>query len=284
MWNVKVLEFTKTTSTWTTDSKLSRLLLERLVLSLVSISRGMVLVHVLRLVNQISTILLTLMVPIMARFMLYDFDGTSFTPFGTNPIVGLNTDKLGFSLDLSDDGTTLVIGSPNSDEGGDPNDNTGDVKGMLCRLAVVCCASVVLSRVSHSSLSLFHSSILQSILSITGATDYEFQQTIVGDATDAGFGRFIHVSSDGSQFLSASNPAFNSDGGQVKVYELSSGTWTEVAEFLGAANDELTSAAMTADGSRIALGSVSASTKVFVELFAPLLLHLLHHCPPPPAS
>jgi len=152
------------------------------------------------------------------RVLVYDFDGTSFTSFGTN-IVGSDASKLGFSLALNDDGTTLVFGSPNKDV------NTGDVKVYKLN---------------------------------TAGDDYEFQQTIVGDAIDEGFGRFIHVSSDGSKFLSASNPAYNGERGQVKVYELSSGTWTKVAEFLGDANDELTSAAMTPDGSQIAMGSVNA--------------------------
>lgn len=88
------------------------------------------------------------------RVLVYDFDGTSFTSFGTD-IVGSGVSKLGFSLALSDDGTTLVFGSPNKDA------NTGDVKGML--VVLQCLLGCSVARVSHSlslSLSLF---ILQSI-------------------------------------------------------------------------------------------------------------------------
>lgn len=99
-------------------------------------------------------------------------------------------------------------------------------------------------------------------------------ETIFGD-TSSGFGRFIHVSSDGSQFLSASNPTYDGNKGQVKVYELSSGTWTEAAVFLGDVNDQLTSAAMTPDSSRIALGSLGL-TEGIAQVFGPAT--------PPPTS
>jgi hypothetical protein len=81
------------------------------------------------------------------RVLVYDFDGTSFTSFGTN-IVGSDASKLGFSLALNDDGTTLVFGSPNKDV------NTGDVKGMW--VVFQCLLGCSVARVSHS-LSLFHS-------------------------------------------------------------------------------------------------------------------------------
>lgn len=54
-----------------------------------------------------------------------EYDATTCTQVGE--FAGTPTDeKLGFSMDLLSDGSTLVIGSPNTDTGGS-DDNTGAV-------------------------------------------------------------------------------------------------------------------------------------------------------------
>lgn len=72
--------------------------------------------------------------------------------------------------------------------------------------------------------------------------------------------------------LCASSHSHNGDRGQVRVFELSGSTWSQVAEFEGSDSDDLLGfntmgVDMTNDGSRIAMAASNAPTNGIVQVF-----------------
>jgi hypothetical protein len=165
------------------------------------------------------------------------FDAGTWTPLGQDIKGNQAIEKLGFSMALSGDGETLVIGSPNKDVDVNNNaENTG-------------------------------STFVYTLNTTADPETWDLQEEIVG-AAGSGFGRGIHVSSDGSLFCSASVSSYNGDRGQLRVFDLSSGSpATELAEFEGLVGDKLFSAAMTSSGSRLVLGSVGSQVNGIVQVF-----------------
>ena len=167
---------------------------------------------------------------------VYDFDGTStWTQVGADIVGVQENEKSGFTMDLSGNGQTLVVGSPNKDTSG--NTNTGAVR----------------------------------IYTLQSGTTWQFEQEIVGDAAGDVLGRGISVNSDGTRFC-ASSYAHNSDRGQVQVFDLSGGLWTSIAEFEGDASGDLLGfnnmgVSMTTTGQRLVMAAIGAQTNGIVQVF-----------------
>jgi len=170
----------------------------------------------------------------LVRVLDYDGDST-WTQLGSDIVGTQYNEKLGFTMGLSSNGETLVIGSPNKDV--DVDDNYGAVQ----------------------------------IYTLQSGTTWQFQQEIVGDASGDKLGRGISVMSDGTRFC-ASSYSHNSDRGQVQLFELSSGTWTSVAEWQGDEPGDLLGfnnmgVTMTPNGERLAMAGIHAQTYGTVQVF-----------------
>lgn len=166
---------------------------------------------------------------------VYDFDDGTWTQLGANLTGEQGNEKFGFTIGISADGETLVVGSPNKDFGVD--DNKGAVR----------------------------------IYTLQTGTTWQFEQEIEGSQPGDVFGRGISVSSDGNIF-SASSSAHNGDRGQVRVFELSGGTWNSIAEFEGNNAGDLLGfnnmgVTMTPNGERLAMAAIHAQTNGIVQVF-----------------
>mmetsp|Transcript_13681 Transcript_13681/g.24772 ORF Transcript_13681/g.24772 Transcript_13681/m.24772 type:complete len:483 (-) Transcript_13681:107-1555(-) len=137
---------------------------------------------------------------------------------------------------LSEDGTTLVVGSPNK-----------DVDGLL----------------DTGSVQVYTLNVSNNI--------WDLQQEIAGDAAGDVFGRGVAVNSEGTRF-SASSYKHDGDRGQVKVFGLDGGAFSQIAVFLGSESGDwlgynTMGVAMAREGSRIAMTSSHSETNGKVQVF-----------------
>lgn len=166
---------------------------------------------------------------------VFEHDGSTWNQLGQNLTGTQPNEKFGFTMELSSDGNTLVVGSPNKDVGG--LTDSGAVR----------------------------------VYSLNTTTDmWDLQQEIAGEEIGDKFGRGVNVNNDGS-LLCASSHSHNGNRGQVRVFEFS-GSWTQVAEFEGSDSGDLLGfnnmgVDMTTDGSRIAMAASHAQTNGIVQVF-----------------
>lgn len=143
-------------------------------------------------------------------------------------------------MDMSSDGNTLVVGSPN-----------GGV--------------VVTNSTATGAVEVF---------TLTGGV-WTSQYQFIGLGANDRFGRGISVTNNGHQFVAASSDALDGRG-QILLFQLSGTTWNRTAvEFVGAvAGDHLAfntmGVALTDDGKYLAAGSVHAQTNGIVQVFEAL--------------
>lgn len=159
-------------------------------------------------------------------------------------------------MDMSSDGNTLVVGSPNGGivTGINATNATGAVK----------------------------------VFTLTGGvwtSRYEF----TGLGANDRFGRGIAVTHNGRQFVAASSNALD-ERGQILLFRLTGDTWSRTAaEFVGAApGDHLAHNSMgvdlTDDGTYLAAGSVHAQINGIVQVFEALSTPSPSQAPTPQPS
>lgn len=161
---------------------------------------------------------------------------SAWTTLGADITGNQVNEKLGFCIGMSNDGETLVIGSPNKDVAGDAN---------------------------RGAVSVY-------TLNTTDST-WTFEQEIAGTAAGDVFGRGIAVSDDGSLFT-ASSSGYSSDRGQVRVFQESGGFWSSIASFEGIHTGDLLGfnnmgVAGTPTLSRLAMAAIHAQTNGIVQVF-----------------
>lgn len=166
---------------------------------------------------------------------VFDFNATNWNQVGPDLLGNATSQKFGFAMDISSDGNTLVVGSPNKYMVG------GAATGAV------------------------------EVFKLSGGkwiSQYEYE----GEGADDRLGRGIAVTRHGDQFV-VSSVGHNEARGQVLIFRLSGTTWSRVAEFEGlSAGDRLggtmnMGVAMTDDGSLLAAASITAQTNGIVQVF-----------------
>ena len=152
---------------------------------------------------------------------IYDLDGGTWTQVGSDIDGEEANDFSGYSVALSSDGSRVAIGAPYDDGGGT---DAGQVR----------------------------------LYDLVGGAWTKVGQDINGEAAGDLSGDSVALSSDGSRV--AIGAYRNDDGGdnagQVRIYDLDGGTWTQVGSDIDgeAADDEVgDSVALSGDGSRVAI-------------------------------
>ena len=153
---------------------------------------------------------------------VWEYNSTDWNQVGSDIYGDDAQDRIGLALDLSDDGTTVVIGSSS-----DPGTGTGR-------------GTVKVFELSAGSWSLKGPVV-------DGEED--------GDA----FGRAVSINADGSRWA-ASSFLHNGNQGQVRFYSFEAAEWSLVGDFDGLASGDnfgfgLNSICISGDGRRIAFGS-----------------------------
>jgi hypothetical protein len=168
---------------------------------------------------------------------VFDFNDTDSTwnQVGQDLLGDEASQKFGFAMDMSSDGNTLVIGSPNRYF---PDGNaTGAVE-------------------------------VFTLLDGAWTSQNKFLGENVGDR----LGWAVAVTGNGNQFV-ASSFGHNGEQGQMNVFRLFDATWGRVAEFEGSsAGDRLggnsnLGVVMTDDGELFAAGNIRAHPNGIVEVF-----------------
>lgn len=147
-------------------------------------------------------------------------------------------DQSGFSVSLSADGATVVIGAPN-------NDGNGNDSG-------------------HTRIFRFDSDSL-SWSQLDSDIDGEFGHPIIGDQS----GSSVSLSADGTTVaIGATRNEFGQFFGQTRIfrYDVDANSWFQLGTDIDgeAANDQSgQSVSLSADGATVAIGSSSGSTRIF---------------------
>jgi hypothetical protein len=172
------------------------------------------------------------------RVEIYDYIGSSWTLVGSSIPGEVANDQFGWSVAMSSDGSRVAIGAKYNDGG--PN-NSGHVR----------------------------------VYQYSGSQWNKIGQDIEGENNGGQSGYSVAMSSDGSRV--AIGAPYN-DAGQVRVYDLIGSTWTQAKKNASSpdidgdvAGDRFGySIAMSADGSRVAIGAIlsdvpsnSGHTRVF---------------------
>jgi len=164
---------------------------------------------------------------ISGQVRVYAFNGVGWVQMGSD-LNGLTAgDRMGWSLDLSQDGTRLAIGAPQNIQS---SDASGYVK-------------------------LYE--FIANDWSLLGAS-------IIGQMPNEEFGSAVRLNAEGTKVaIGAPNNSFDGDEqGVVRIYELISGSWTEVASpIYGEAAGDLFGAALAfnAEGNSVAIGAIQNS-------------------------
>ena len=159
---------------------------------------------------------------------VYDYvGGTTWAQVGVD-ILGLTAEEqFGFSMDMSENGLSVVAGAPQS--------------------------SGIRNVTSSGAVSVFG-------LDSATRTWNRVGNLVAGQNTFDRFGRSVSISGDG-QRIAASSYLANGGRGVVKVLDFEGDEWTSSGELIGTSNQErlglgLKSVTLTSDGSRIASGVV----------------------------
>ena len=205
------------------------------------------------------------------RVRIYNWDGSIWMQVGTDIDGEAARDFFGESVAMSADGTRIAIGAPGNNAGyvrvytltnnvwtqtgvniigEDTYDNFGRSLAMSADGS-----RIAIGAPNNSDNSLFHGHV--RVYTLSGTTWQQTGTDIDGeDARDAS-GFSVAMSADGAHI--AIGAPFNTSGqGQVRVYTLSGDTWLQTGADIDGenVNDESgMSVAMSADGTRIAIGA-----------------------------
>ncbi len=157
---------------------------------------------------------------------VFDWNGSSWVQLGED-IVGVGGDRSGTSVDISNDGTKIAIGSPRSYGRGGDMPGIGQVR----------------------------------ILDWNGFTWEQIGTAIDGEGVDEYSGISISLSADGSRIAIGApenDSYYVGEAGHVRVYELNGSEWEQVGTDIDGDNiwDEFgKSVSLSADGTRLAIGA-----------------------------
>ena len=204
---------------------------------------------------------------------IYTWNGTNWTQTGADINGKAANDRSGWSVAMSADGTSIAIGAPYND---DSSDNAGDVRiyrwdgttwtqtgadingeaeedysGWSVAMSadgnrIAIGAVINNNRTGHVR-----------IYTWDGTTWTQTGADINGEAEEDYSGSSVALSADGSRI--AIGAPSNGDTGHVRIYTWDGTTWTQTgADINGEADGEYlgSSVAMSADGSRIAIGAI----------------------------
>lgn len=165
---------------------------------------------------------------------VFDWDGTSWTQVGSD-IVGLvNGDNFGRAVSLSSDGVRVAIGAPFADP--------------------------------SSSFGYFNSGQV-TVYELSGSTWVQMGSVFSGVFNNERLGFSVSLNSDGTK-LAIGSTGFS--GGNVKVYNWSGTSWTQVGSTMtgDATGDEYgTSVSLSSDGTRLAVGAAAHNTSGYVRVY-----------------
>lgn len=153
---------------------------------------------------------------------VYQRTGNTWTQIGADIIGEAPGDAAGTSLDLNDAGTRLAIGAYTNDPGG-------------------------FNRAGHVR-----------VYDLVGSTWTQVGADIDGTLAGQQLGWCVALSADGSRLVTCGQRN-STVTGDVKVYELVGGAWTQVGSTLTASNEFGFSADISGDGTTIAVGAPSAA-------------------------
>ncbi|MFL2591927.1 MAG: tail fiber domain-containing protein [Flavobacteriaceae bacterium] len=157
------------------------------------------------------------------RVYQYSWDGSAWTQVGNDIDGEAASDNSGYSVSIDSDGSHVAIGAYNNDGGGS---DSGHVR----------------------------------IYSWNGSAWTQVGNDIDGEALGDNSGGSVSIDSDGSHVAIG---AYNNDGngsnaGHVRIYEYSSGSWSQVGNDIdGEASDDRSgySVSIDSDGSHVAIGA-----------------------------
>ena len=157
------------------------------------------------------------------RVSVYQFDGTNWNQFGITIEAESPQDHSGYSIDLSDDGSILVIGAPDNDGNGT---NSGSVR----------------------------------IYEYAEGNWLQIGQDIDGESINDYFGSSVTLSANGQIVAIGAdrNNGPGSDSGHVRVYQYVSETWVQIGQTIdGEAPSDYSggSVSLSSDGNRLAIGA-----------------------------
>ena len=154
---------------------------------------------------------------------VYEYSGSSWSQLGADINGDSSGDYSGYSVSLSSDGTIVAIGAPDNDGNGS---NSGHVR----------------------------------VYEYSGSSWSQLGADIDGDSSGDYSGRSVSLSSDGTIVAVGApyNDGNGSNSGHVRVYQYSSGSWTQLGLDIDgeAANDYSGhSVSLSSDGSHVAIGA-----------------------------
>lgn len=156
---------------------------------------------------------------------VYKYNGNDWIPHG-NPIEGDSMGyHLGYDMDLSHDGSRIVVGIPFSDRGGFRN--SGEVR----------------------------------VFDYNGSDWIQIGENLHGDHYNDQFGRTVRISDDGTTIVVAAHGFL---GGKVKVFRNQNSSWTELGQSIESTqigSEFGFSLAINIDGNTIGIGAPSANSR-----------------------
>jgi hypothetical protein len=164
---------------------------------------------------------------------VYNFVGSSWSQMGQD-IDGQDAgDRLGYSVSLSSDGTTVAIGAPYNDGSGN---NSGHVR----------------------------------VYEFVGNSWSQKGQDINGEASGDNSGFSVSLSSDGTIVAIGAPYNDGNESGHVRVYEFAGGSWSQLGQDIdGEADYDYSglSVSLSSDGTRVAIGAPYNNNKGHVRVY-----------------
>ncbi|MCH7613594.1 MAG: hypothetical protein IIB45_09595, partial [Candidatus Marinimicrobia bacterium] len=154
---------------------------------------------------------------------IYNYSAGTWTQLGSDIDGEAAGDNFGYSVSISSDGSRVAIGGYWNDGNGD---NSGHVR----------------------------------IFNYTGGNWIQLGSDIDGEAAEDNSGGSVSISSDGNRLAIGAIYNFGnySNSGHVRIYEFSSGSWTQLGSDIdGEAQSDNSgySVSLSSDGSRVAIGA-----------------------------
>jgi LPXTG-motif cell wall-anchored protein len=221
--------------------------------------------------------------PARGQVRVFDWDGSAWVQAGSAISGEADNDSFGVSVALSSDGSRIAVGAGNNDGVGGVNNAAGHVR--VYDLIGNTWTQIGSDIDGEAAVDQFGQSVAMSadgtriasgawgnddggtnaghvrVYDLVGGTWTQVGADIDGEAAVDGSGERVAMSDDGTRIaISAPQNAGNGlYAGHVRIYDLVGGTWTQVGVDIDgeAAYDSLSSVAMSADGSHIAVGASS---------------------------